>query len=46
MSEKVQFPQVVKSCPDLGLGYYPEGHGPYIKGKNNIWVMFLSSISC
>ena len=25
--------QVVKSCPDAGLGYYPEGQGPDIKGK-------------
>ena len=32
-SEKIQFPQVIKSCPDPGLGYYPEGHGPDMKGK-------------
>ena len=25
--------QVVKSCPDAGLGYYPEGQGPDKKGK-------------
>ena len=25
--------EVVNSCPDPGLGYYPEGQGPDIKGK-------------